>query len=149
HEAVEIEFLPLPQTFIRKEKEKFVPQDGPAELAAELVTFKWWWFARIEGEEVTRVEDIVAQEFKRFTVKSVRTGSRRDCDQGAGTLSVSGAESRIVDFEFLHCSDRWLESDRTVRQVVQRHAVNDIVNRLFAVAGRGERKRTQTANRGR
>ena len=63
------------------------------------------------------------------------------------TWPYSGAERRVVDLELLDAGDRRRKGELSKRHVGRAHAVDDVADRFFAVAGGIERQRAGAADR--
>jgi hypothetical protein len=124
----------LAQTLVRKEKEDFILDDGAAHVSAKLIALERRRTNRVEFEEVACIKRVVAEELKHFAMKVVGARARGKVDDGAGTLTVFGAESRIVDLEFPDRVNRRLETYRTKGQVVESDPVYQIVDGLFTIS---------------
>src|SRR5262245_30866551 len=109
---IEDQTLALPHSFVARKKESFVAsivkswnQDGPSERSAELVALEDF---TLTGEEVTRVEFVVAQEFKEAAMNCVRTRLRRTVQQSAGMAEFRRV-SALLYLEFLKGVNRCLD----------------------------------------
>src|SRR6185295_3863474 len=140
NETVKVESLTLPQTLVREEEERPVRDNGPAEIAAELVTLEWRRVVAIKLEEVAGVERIVTQEFKHFAMELVGPGARGDVDDRAGTLPEFWPEGRVHDFELQNGIDRRLEGDRAKGQVIERDPIDNVVDGFLTVSRGVERQ---------
>ena len=147
HHGVQVDPLALPQAFVGGEEERAVAADRAAIGAAELVALERVRIRRVELEKVARVERVVAEEFVGLAAELIGARARDEVDDRARDVAVLRAERRVVDLEFLDARDRRRKADRSERQVVRRHAVDDVGDRFFAVAGRVERERAGAANR--
>ena len=95
--------------------------------------------SRISGsefEKIASVERAIAEELKQFTMKLVDAGARGDVHDGTRALSIFSAERGVIDFEFLNRVDRGLKTDGAKCKVVERNAIDHIVNGLFSVSSR-------------
>src|SRR5262249_56974724 len=99
---------------------KFRQQDRTPKRAAELIAFEDFALA---GEEVARVEFVVAQEFKQSAVKVVRAGLRRAVQQPARMAEFSGVGA-LLHFEFLQGVYRGLNKRAALMMISHVHAVH-------------------------
>src|SRR5262249_8587173 len=104
HAAVEDQPLPFPHPLVAREEERLVApvvelrnRDGPSERAAELFALEDF---ALSGEEVARVEFVVAQELKKPAMKRVRSGFRRAVQQAARVAEFGGVGA-LLHLEFL------------------------------------------------
>ena len=114
--------------------------DRAAQVGSEVVAFKGRLRKVVSEivtrliEEIARVEHLVAQEIKAFTVPVVGPGARRDMNDGSRVAAVLRTVSRIVGFKLLHRVDRGLKGNLAVGHIVQVDAVDQEVDRVFPIA---------------
>src|SRR5262245_11216122 len=108
----------LPHFFVSRKKESFCAfivkawnQDGPSERSPELVALEDF---TLTGEEVARVEFVVAQEFKEAAMNCVRTRLRRTVQQSAGMAEFRRV-SALLYLEFLKGVNRCLDERAALR----------------------------------
>ena len=139
--------LPLAKALVGREEERAAAKDRTAERPAELVALERVRVRRRELEEIARVERVVAEELVGLAAEPVGPRTRHQVDDRARHVTVLGAERRVVDLELLDAGDRRRKTDRTERQVVRRHAVDDVADGFLAIAGGIEGQRAGAANR--
>ena len=147
HEAVHVEPLPLSKALVGREEKRAAAKDGTAERASELVALERVRVWRRELEEVPRVERVVPEELVRLAAEPIASRTRDQVDDRTRHVTVFRVERRVVDLEFLDAGDRRRKTDRTERQVVRRHAVDDVADGFLAIACGIEGQRAGPANR--
>lgn len=145
HIAGESQTLPLTKPFIAEEEERAVLSNRAAERCAELIALEGRRFQSVE--EVARVERIIAQELECFSMKPIRARARGNVHDRAGVPAILRAERRVIHLEFLHCVDRRLKRDLVLDHIIEIHAVDHKIHRVFAVASRVECERALPAQR--
>src|SRR4030095_5213744 len=98
---------------IAEKEEGSVLDDRAADGAAELILLEDWLFrARAIGEEVCRVEFVVAQEFVERTVKLISPAFGRDDDLRARRIAELRRSVVGQHLEFADCFHRRLDGLR-------------------------------------
>src|SRR6266478_386794 len=104
---------------VRQEKEISVLDDRASEISAELIFLVWCLGTLGNGiEKIARVQCIVAEKLKQFTVIFIRARPCRQVHNGAGVSSVLRGKRRIVDLVFRQRVDRRLERDLVLHRIV-------------------------------
>src|SRR3982074_1586047 len=126
----------LAYSFIGEEKENSVLDDRAAEISAELI-----FFVRRLGplgpsiEKIARVQRIVAEKFKKFTMILACAGARCEVYDRARVSSVLRGKRRIVDLVFRERVNRRLEGDLILHWIVQIDSIHQPIGCIFALAG--------------
>src|SRR6185437_6081486 len=159
HWTVLQDALVLPQALIAEEEKGVVAVDRAANSDTEIVALQRKLCTRTEGqrsagcgvygavEVVASVQRFVAEVIEHLTMELVRARSRGYGHNRAVAAPVFGAEGLVVDLELARRADRRLERDLILADVIQVDAVDLEVHRVFAIARRDKRVRTQAAAR--
>src|SRR5262245_4753405 len=124
----------MAQSLVREQKERSALDQRAAKIAANQVALEGRRMARREIEEVAGIQRVVAHKVEHLTMEFIGAGTRRDIHDSARTLPVFRAEGRVIHLELLHTADRRLEIKRIKILAVERDAVDQEVDTLFAVA---------------
>ena len=135
---------------IRAEKKRLVLNDRATNGAAKLIAFKLvpsFILRRLpaSGEwrgPVSRVENRIADELKRISVKGVGSRLRNNVNHCAGILAIFGAVVTGLNAEFLQCIwiREWLIDIRVLVYIVA--AVELVTDLILSRAVYGKRHRT-------
>src|SRR5215469_7051409 len=96
------------ESFVISEEEELVPEDRPAEVAAELVLYQSGLQPSHRLKEANGVEFGVAQEIPRRAMEIVGAAANAGIDDGTRRAPVLGAVVVGVEPEFLNCIRRCL-----------------------------------------
>ena len=92
HQAVEIHFLFLPQSFVIPKEERPAGDEGAAHIAAELVSLERLRAAGGERKKVAGIERLVTHELKQLPVEFIGSRVGRNVDNGPGAMAIFRAE---------------------------------------------------------
>ena len=99
-------------------------------------------------EEIPRIEVLVAQKIKNFSMPVIGTGAGGDVNDAARVAPVLGAGRGVVHFKFSHGVDRGLERNLAIAHIHQVDAVHHEVRGAFARAGGIDAERPLATNGG-
>src|SRR5882757_5782082 len=150
YRAVQKNALLLTKSFIATEEERAISPDRTPESAAKIVTFQRRLLpakACNAGtvEIIPCIQSFIAEIVKGLAVKSVRTGPGAHIHHRTRTPAVLRAKGRVIDLELGGGVDRRLERNLVLSHVVEVHAIDLEVHRVFAVSGGNERVRAEPA----
>ncbi len=148
--AIQKNALLLPKSLIAPKEERVISPDRAAKSAAKVVTLQRRLLPANTCnagtvEIIPRIQSFVAEIVEGIAVKSVRTGPGAHIHDRTRTPAVLRTEGRVIDLEFRGGIDRRLERDLVLAHVIQIHAIDLKVHRVFAVSGGNERARTEPA----
>src|SRR5207249_282240 len=99
HRAGDLRSAALAARLPAAEEEEMVVNNRAADSGAELIQPQ---LILAGGEEISRIEFIVAHELEQVAVELVRAGFRDDVDAAAGSTSDLGGEHALGGLEFLN-----------------------------------------------
>ena len=146
-EAVQIRHPALTEAFIGRKEKCLLLTIGPPRFPPNWLRLKGGGSLEVKVKKLRASSASLRRNSNSSPWNWLASGTGRHVDNRSRTLPVFRAESRVVDLELLNRADGGLEQDATEDQVVQRNAVDEVIDGFLAVAGGIDRQCAQTADR--